>query len=150
MCVFHERTSSTGLRGGNLQTGYVYVVSPCIRLCRAFLSLSNRRQMFRVSIDCCSAWFDAAEPTIPCRREPPNSKSRHVLASVLTAPFFLCPLSAPFVFSRFMFDDVSKVTLPAWPGQGYERHWLFSRTLSPIWFLSVVGRYIVFQVIGSL
>ena len=26
-------------------------------------------------------------------------------------------------------DDVSKVTLPAWPGQGYGRHWLSSRLL---------------------
>ena len=131
---------------------YVCVVSTCIRLCRAFLSLSIRRLLFRVSIGCCSACFAAAEPIIPCRREPPNSKSRHVLASVLTTPFFffLCPLSAPFVFGRFVSDDVSEVTLPPWPGQGYGRHWLFFRTLSPIWFLSVVGRYIVFKVIGSL
>ena len=26
-------------------------------------------------------------------------------------------------------DDVSKVTLPAWPGQGYGRHWLPSGLL---------------------
>ena len=26
-------------------------------------------------------------------------------------------------------DDVSKVTLPAWPGQGYGRHWLSSGLL---------------------
>ena len=29
-------------------------------------------------------------------------------------------------------DDVSKVTLPAWPGQGYGRHLVIFRTLSPI------------------
>ena len=28
-----------------------------------------------------------------------------------------------------MKDDVSKVTLPAWPGQGYGRHWLSSGLL---------------------
>ena len=29
----------------------------------------------------------------------------------------------------FKEDDVSKVTLPAWPGQGYGRHWLSSGLL---------------------
>jgi len=28
-----------------------------------------------------------------------------------------------------MKNDTSKVTLPAWPGQGYERHWLSSGLL---------------------
>ena len=32
-------------------------------------------------------------------------------------------------------DDVSKVTLPAWPGQGNGRHLVIFRTLSPICIL---------------
>ena len=47
----------------------------------------------------------------------------------------------------FEIDVVSRVTLPAWPGQGYGRHWLFFRALSPICILSVAGRSIVFKVI---
>src|SRR3954469_20531270 len=86
-------------------------------------------------------------PPYLCRRGPMNSKTHRVLASVLTAPFFLVPLSAPLLFSRFEIDVVSRVTLPAWPGQGYGRHWLFFRALSPICILSVAGRYIVFKVI---
>src|SRR3954466_2658108 len=82
-----------------------------------------------------------------CRREPLNSKSRRVLALVLTALFSLCPLSAPVLFSRFEIDVVSRVTLPAWPGQGYGCHWLFFRALSSICILSVLGRYIVLKVI---
>nr|XP_051202413.1 uncharacterized protein LOC127316032 [Lolium perenne] len=35
-------------------------------------------------------------------------------------------------FSQVRDGDVSKVTLPAWPGQGYGRSLLSSRTLSPI------------------
>nr|XP_051182424.1 uncharacterized protein LOC127296400 isoform X4 [Lolium perenne]XP_051182425.1 uncharacterized protein LOC127296400 isoform X5 [Lolium perenne]XP_051182426.1 uncharacterized protein LOC127296400 isoform X6 [Lolium perenne] len=36
-------------------------------------------------------------------------------------------------------DDVSKVTLPAWPGQGYGTPLVIFRTLSPICILSVLG-----------
>ena len=86
-------------------------------------------------------------PPYLCRREPPNYKTRRVLASVLTALFFLCPLPAPLLFSRFEIAAVSRVTLPAWPGQGYGRHWLFFRALSPICILSVAGRSIIFKVI---
>nr|XP_051224101.1 uncharacterized protein LOC127342190 [Lolium perenne] len=47
-------------------------------------------------------------------------------------------------FNRYedMFDedDASEVTLPAWPGQGYGRHLVIFRTLSPICILSVLGR----------
>nr|XP_051178713.1 uncharacterized protein LOC127293181 isoform X1 [Lolium perenne] len=32
-------------------------------------------------------------------------------------------------FPQVRDDDVSKVTLPAWPGQGYGRHWLSSGLL---------------------
>nr|XP_051217155.1 uncharacterized protein LOC127334673 [Lolium perenne] len=46
-------------------------------------------------------------------------------------------------FNRYedMFDEdnVSKVTLPAWPGQGYGRHWLSSGLLVQICILSVLG-----------
>src|SRR4051812_48342734 len=84
------------------------------------------------------------------RREPPNFKTRRVLALVLTALFFLCPLSAPLLFSRFETDAVSRVTLPAWHGKGYGLHWLFFRALSPICILSVLGRCIIFQVIWIL
>jgi hypothetical protein len=38
-------------------------------------------------------------------------------------------------------NDVSKVTLPAWPGQGYGRHRLSSGLLGPFVFLSVLGYY---------
>ena len=37
-------------------------------------------------------------------------------------------------------NDASKVTLPAWPGQGYGRYWLSSGLLVQICILSVVGR----------
>ena len=48
-------------------------------------------------------------------------------------------------------DDVSKVTLPAWPGQGNGRHLVIFRTLSPFVFLSVLGCYFAFPLIfGSL
>ena len=38
-------------------------------------------------------------------------------------------------------DDVSKVTLPAWPGQGYDAIWLSSGLLVQFVFLSVLGYY---------
>jgi len=38
-------------------------------------------------------------------------------------------------------DDVSKVTLPAWPGQGYDASWLSSGLLVQFVFLSVLGYY---------
>ena len=46
---------------------------------------------------------------------------------------------------RYEMDDVSKVTLPAWPGQGNGRHLVIFRTLSPFVFLSVLGCYFVFR-----
>ena len=48
---------------------------------------------------------------------------------------------------RYEMDDVSKVTLPAWPGQGNGRHLVIFRTLSPFVFLSVLGCYFAFVVI---
>src|SRR3954464_14742500 len=59
--------------------------------------------------------------------------------------FALC--RHPFCLSRFEINVVSRVTLSACPGQGYGRHWLFFRALSPICILSVAGRSIVFKVI---
>src|SRR3954466_9445317 len=81
-------------------------------------------------------------------------EDRRILASPCTglstdAPslFSALPLSAPLLLSRFEIDAVSRVTLPAWPGQGYGRHWLFFRALSPICILSVAGRSFIFKVI---
>src|SRR3954466_16250671 len=82
-------------------------------------------------------------------------EDRRILASPCTglstdAPslFFCFALCRhPFCLSRFEIDAVSRVTLPAWPRNGYGRHWLFFRALSPICILSVVGRSIIFKVI---
>ena len=41
-------------------------------------------------------------------------------------PFFRQPMARLW---QVQDDDVSKVTLPAWPGQGYGRHWLSSGLL---------------------
>src|SRR4051812_41013066 len=80
-------------------------------------------------------------------------EDRRILVSPCTglstdAPLFAFALCRhPFCLRRFEIDVVSRVTLPAWPGQGYGRHWLFFRALSPICILSVAGRSIVFKVI---
>ena len=93
---------------------------------------------------------------MPCCRSVHHTyvgEDRRILVSPCTglstdrSLFFLCPLSAPFRLDRYVIGDVSKVTLPAWPGQGYGRHWLFFRALSPICILSVAGRSIIFKVI---
>src|SRR4051812_16792588 len=63
--------------------------------------------------------------------------------SLFPLPF----VDTPLVLAGFEIDVVSRLTLPAWPGQGYGRHWLFFRALSPICILSVAGRSIVFKVI---
>jgi hypothetical protein len=61
--------------------------------------------------------------------------------------FFILILSPSFVgncwpdLHRYGSDDVSKVTLPAWPGQGYGRHRLSSDFLVPFVFLSILGYY---------
>ena len=47
---------------------------------------------------------------------------------------------------RYVMDDVSKVTLPAWPGQGMDAIVIF-RTLSPFVLLSVPGYYLLSAVI---
>src|SRR4051812_22241454 len=113
---------------------------------RSFLSLSDSRQLYRVSIGCSSACCAAASV-----HHTYVGEDRRILASLCTglstdAPLFPLPfVGTPFVLAGF--DVVSRVTLPAWPGQGYGRHWLFFRALSPICILSVVVRSIIFQVI---
>src|SRR4051812_9459074 len=115
---------------------------------RSFLSLSDIRQLYRVSIGCLVHAATAASVYHTYVGE-----DRRILASPCTglstdAPLFPLPfVGTPFVLAGFEIDVVSRLTLPAWPGQGYGRHWLFSRALSPICILSVVGRYIVFKVI---
>src|SRR3954462_3549395 len=115
---------------------------------RSFLPLSDSRLFYRVSIGCLVHAAAAASV-----HHTYVGEDRRILASPCTglstdrSLFFLCPLSAPLCLSRFEIDVVSRVTLPACPGQGYGRHWLFFRALSPICILSVAVRSIVF---GSL
>nr|XP_051209225.1 uncharacterized protein LOC127326406 [Lolium perenne] len=117
-------------------------------------TLSSRRR----SIKACSF----ASPT-PSSTSAPSSSSTPVAAPLLSPrqrqpqafassrigsrsgvvrydKIFRCP-SASFNRYEDMFDedDASKVTLPAWPGQGYGRHLVIFRTLSPICILSVLG-----------
>src|SRR3954469_224526 len=116
---------------------------------RSFLPLSDCRQLYRVSIGCLVHAAAAASV-----HHTYVGEDRRILASSCTglstdAPLFHFPfVGTPFVLAGF--DVVSRVTLPAWPGQGYGRHWLFFRALSPICFLSVVGRPTVFEVIWIL
>src|SRR4051812_7963581 len=113
---------------------------------RSFLSFSDSRQMYRVSIGCL---VHAAAAALV--HHTYVGEDRRILASPCTglstdAPLFPLPfVGTPFVLAGF--NVVSRVTLPAWPGQGYGRHWLFFRALSPICILSVVGRSIIFKVI---
>lgn len=99
--------------------------------------------LFRLFSACCAAASVHHTYVGESRRIQP----RRVLASVLTTPFFPYHLSAPLLFNRYKIDVVSRVNLPAWPGQGYGRHWLFFRALSPICILSVLGCCIVFKMI---
>src|SRR3954469_13653906 len=113
---------------------------------RSFLSLSDSRQLYRVSIGCLVHAAAAASV-----HHTYVGEDRRIIASPCTglstdAPLFPLPfVGTPFVLAGF--DVVSRVTLPAWPGQGYGRHGLLFRALSPICILSVVGRSIVFKVI---
>ena len=83
-------------------------------------------------------------PTIPCRRARPNSKSREyaLLYSPLSFALFVGTLAR---LNRYEMDDVSKVTLPTWPGQGMDATWLSSGLLVPFVFLSILGCYFVFR-----
>src|SRR3954470_13038819 len=111
---------------------------------RSSLPLSDSRQLYRVSIGCLVHAAASVHHTYV-------GEDRRILASPCTglstdAPLFPLPfVGTPFVLAGF--DVVSRVTLPAWPGQGYGRHWLFFRALSPICILSVAGRSIIFKVI---
>nr|XP_051192268.1 uncharacterized protein LOC127305780 isoform X1 [Lolium perenne]XP_051192269.1 uncharacterized protein LOC127305780 isoform X2 [Lolium perenne] len=79
-------------------------------------------------------------PTSSAARKPhprlPLPRHRRTL-SLLRLPGRHRPTSSSFTTSSaspryedmFDEDDVSKVTLPAWPGQGYGRHWLSSGLL---------------------
>src|SRR3954469_14668168 len=113
---------------------------------RAFFPLSDSRQLHRVSIGCSVHAAASVHHTYV-------GEDRRILASPCTglstdAPLFPLPfVGTPFVLAGFEIDVVSRVTLPAWPGQGYGRHWLFFRALSPICILSVAGGSIVFKVI---
>src|SRR3954462_5049366 len=115
---------------------------------RSFSPLSDNRQLYRVSIGCLVHAAAAASV-----HHTYVVEDRRILASpctglstdALSFPFALC--RHPFCLSRCEVDAVSRVTLPAWPGQGYGRHWLFFRALSPICILSVVGCSIIFKVI---
>ena len=52
--------------------------------------------------------------------------------ALLSPSFVFSPFLSATVgptFDRYEIDDVSKVTLSAWPGQGYGRHWLSSGLL---------------------
>src|SRR3954470_1877970 len=115
---------------------------------RSFLPLSDCRQLYRVSIGCLVLAAAAASV-----HHTFVGEDRRILPSPCTglstdAPSFSFALCRhPFCSSRFEIDVVSRVTLLAWPGQGYGRHWLFFRALSSICILSVLGRYIVLKVI---
>ena len=115
---------------------------------RSFLSLSDSRQLNRVSTGCLVHAVAAASV-----HHTYVGEDRRILVSPCTglstdAPLFPLPfVGTPFVLTGFEIDVVSRVTLPAWPGQGYGRHWLFFRALSSICILSVLGRCIVFKVI---
>src|SRR3954467_14254535 len=109
---------------------------------RSFFPLSDSRQLCRVSIGCLVLAAAAASV-----HHTFVGEDRRILASPCTglstdrSLFFLCPLSAPLLFKQVLRStSFSRVTLPAWPGQGYGRHWIFFRALSPICILSVAGR----------
>src|SRR3954465_5744638 len=134
-------------RGGNTRMG-LFGVSFRLDPDRSFLPLSDNRQFIRISI---GSFVQAAAAASV--HHTYVGEDRRILASPCTglstdAPLFPLPfVGTPFVQAGFEIDAVSRVTLPAWPGQGYGRHWLFFRALSPICILSVVGRPIVFKVI---
>src|SRR3954469_792597 len=115
---------------------------------RSLFPLSDYRQLYRVSIGCLVPAAAAASV-----HHTYVGEDRRILFSPCTGlstdrSLFPLPfVGTPFVLAGFEIDVVSRVTLPAWPGQGYGRHWLFFRALSPICILCVVGRSIIFKVI---
>ena len=134
-------------RGGNTRMG---LFDGSIRLVpnRSFFPPLIAARLNQVSIGCLVHAAAAASV-----HHTYVGEDRRILVSPCTglstdAPLFPLPfVGTPFCLSRFEIDVVSRVTLPAWPGQGYGRHWLFFRALSPICILSVLGRCIVLKVI---
>src|SRR3954471_20644596 len=115
---------------------------------RSFLPLSDSRQLYRVSIGCLAHAAAAASV-----HHTYVGEDRRILVSPCTGlstnrSLFPLPFAGtPFVLAGFEIDVVSRVTLPAWPGQGYGRQWLFFRALRSICILSIVGCFIVLKVI---
>lgn len=133
-------------RGGNTRMG-LFGVSFRLDPNRSFLSLSDNRQLYRVSIGWLVPLRCRFNPPYLCRRETPNSSLAMYWPRYWRSSFSFALCRHPFCFSRFEIDVVSRVTLPAWPRQGYGCHWLFFRALSPVCILSVVGCSIVSKVI---
>src|SRR4051812_43547620 len=88
-------------RGGNTRMG-LFGVSFRLDPNRSFLSLSDSRQLYRVSIGCSSACCAAASV-----HHTYVGEDRRIIVSPCTglstdrSLFFLFPLSAPLLFSRF-------------------------------------------------
>src|SRR3954471_20363158 len=116
---------------------------------RSFLSLSDSRQLYRVSIGCLVHAAAAASV-----HHTYVGEDRRILASPCTglstdrSPFFLCPLSAPLLFKQVL-RSTSLAGLPFRLGLGrvMDAIGYSSGLLAPICILSVAGRSIVFKVI---
>ena len=88
-------------RGGNTRMG-LFGVRFRLDPNRSFLSLSESRQLYRVSIGCLVHASLPLQSTIPMQARAAEFQPRRVLASVLTLLFFLCPLSAPLLFKQVL------------------------------------------------
>ena len=88
-------------RGGNTRMG---MFGGRIRLVpnRSFLSLSDSRQLSRVSIGCLVHAAPPLSPPYLCRRGPPNSSLAVYWPQYWPLSFFLCPLSAPLLFKQVL------------------------------------------------
>src|SRR3954462_9520684 len=106
---------------------------------RSSLSLSDSRQLYRVSIGCLVHAAAAASV-----HHTYVGEDRRILVSPCTGlstdrSLFPLPfVGTPFVLAGFEIDVVSRVTLPSWPRQHYGHRWLFFRALSPICILSIL------------
>ena len=89
-------------------------------------------------------------PPYLCRQEPLNSSLAVYWPQYWRSSFSFALCRHPFCFSRSEIDVVSRITLPAWPGQGYGRHWLFFRALGSICILSILGIVSFSRWFGSL
>nr|XP_051211358.1 uncharacterized protein LOC127328825 [Lolium perenne] len=94
------------------------------------VSLRRARHLRVEHFPCVPGWFASlaatsaslVPPVSDARVEPLGSRSGDVRYDEFSDKFFCS-------FSQVRDDDVSKVTLPAWPGQGYGRRWLSSGLL---------------------